>query len=620
MIDVGTSGVRAAIVQPDATVTHEHYVEVLPTSPEPGFVEFDAAAMAGAALDVATAALASGGPVAAVGIANQRASTVVWDRATGEPVGPGIGWQDLRTVGTCLVLQADGIRLAPNLSATKLAFLLDTYDPDRSRDLCFGTVDSWIAWTLSEGAAHITDATNAALTGLRTADQTAWHDGVLDALRIPQSCLPRVVDSTGECAEASALDGAPPIAGIAGDQQASLVGQGCLRPGLAKVTFGTGGMLDVCLAERPTFEARGPGGTFPIVAWQRDGERTWGLEAVMLSAGSNVEWLRDDLGLIASSAESHDVASQCSSTDGVVYVPALLGLGTPQWDYGARGTLLGITRGTDRPQVVRAVLEGIAHRGMDLVEAAERDGALDIPALRVDGGMSANPTFIQALADASQKPVEVSPVLEATTLGAAFLAGLAAGTWSSFSEIADIWAPRMTVEPGPSLDRDRWAEAVAGPERGSPSCPASTSDVVRARTSHPRRRSIPYIARMTYKRSVLAVVAVFTLLLAGCGSSSKKSTTTTASGSQSTSAPATGGGSSGNAVEIKGFAFSPAALKVSAGTKVTWTNKDSTDHTATSLKGAPASFDSGHLGNGKTFSFTFTKKGHTSTTAISTPS
>ena len=461
VVDVGTSGVRAAIVRSDASVTDEQYVETLPTSPAPGLVEFDATRIAAAAMDVAQAALVAGGPVAAVGIANQRASTVVWDRATGRPVGPGIGWQDLRTVGTCLVLQSDGIRLAPNLSATKAAFLLDTYDPDRTHDLCFGTVDSWIAWTLSNGAAHVTDATNAALTGLRTADQTTWNDGILDALRIPRSCLPQVVDSTGVCAQATALPGKPPIAGIAGDQQASLVGQGCLEPGLAKVTFGTGGMLDMCLGARPSFDARGAGGTFPIVAWQRNGERMWGLEAVMLSAGSNVEWLRDDLGLIASAPESHDVAARCTSSDGVVYVPALLGLGTPEWDYGARGTLLGITRGSERPHIVRAVLEGIAHRGADLVEAAERDGALTIPALRVDGGMSANPTFIQALADASQKPVEVSPVLEATTLGAGFLAGLAVGTWTDLGEIAGTWAPRLTVDPGSALDRAQWAAAVS---------------------------------------------------------------------------------------------------------------------------------------------------------------
>ncbi|HEY7939717.1 MAG TPA: FGGY family carbohydrate kinase, partial [Acidimicrobiales bacterium] len=366
VIDVGTSGIRAAIVRSDATIEHVQYRELLPTSPFPGMVEFDAAAMAAAALDVARAALAEGGPVDAVGIANQRASTVVWDRATGEPVGPGIGWQDLRTVGECLVLRGEGLRLAPNLSATKLVWLLDQADPQRERDLCFGTVDSWIAWTLSGGELHITDHTNAALTGLHDVVGTKWEPRIVEQLNIPESVLPRIVDSSGELGVASALPGAPIIAGMAGDQQASLVGQGCLSAGLAKITFGTGGMLDLCTGtERPTFETRGSGGTFPIVAWARNGEVAWGVEAVMLAAGTNVEWLRDDLGIIATAAESHDVASGCESAEGVVYVPALLGLGTPAWDYGARGTLLGITRGTTRAHVVRAVLEGIAQRGAD---------------------------------------------------------------------------------------------------------------------------------------------------------------------------------------------------------------------------------------------------------------
>jgi len=460
VVDVGTSGVRAAVVRADATVADVHYREVLPISPAQGFVEFDPAAMAAAALEVAGAALAAGGPVDAVGIANQRASTVLWDRATGEPVGPGIGWQDLRTAGVCLMLREQGIRLAPNVSATKLQFLLDLADPARTGDLCFGTVDSWIAWTLSAGTAHVTDPTNAALTGLRTADGAAWNDSVLDALSIPRAVLPDVVESSGVAGEATALPGAPVIAGLAGDQQASLVGQGCVRSGMAKITFGTGGMLDLCLGpDRPSFETRGEGGTFPIIAWAREGRVTWGVEAVMLSAGTNVEWLRDDLGLIVTAADSHDVAAGCRDTGGVVYVPALLGLGTPIWDYGARGTLLGVTRGTGRAEVVRAVLEGIAQRGADLVEAAETDGGAEIPVLRVDGGMSANPTFVQALADASRKPVEVSPVLEATTLGAAFLAGLAVGTWPDEAAVAATWAPRAAVEPGLALDRERWKDA-----------------------------------------------------------------------------------------------------------------------------------------------------------------
>jgi glycerol kinase len=460
VIDVGTSSVRAAAVGRDGTVAHERQRATLPVSPAPGLVEFDPAAIADAALELARAVLAEAGPVAAVGIANQRASTVLWDRATGEALGPGLGWQDLRTVGDCLVLAADGIRLAPNLSATKLAHLLGLHDPERERDLCFGTVDSWIAWHLTGGASHVIDTTNAALTGLRTGDQTAWDDKVLGALRIPEAILPTVVDSIGVVGDATALDGSPPIAGLLGDQQASLLGQGCVRAGDAKVTFGTGGMLDVCLDERPDFPTRGRAGTFPIVARSRDGIATWGIEAVMLAAGTNVEWLRDDLGLIPTAAASHDVAAACDDTGGVAYVPALLGLGAPTWDYGARGALLGLTRGSGRPQIVRAVLEGIAQRGADLVDAAVTDGAIEIPALRVDGGMSANPTFLQAVADAAQRPVEVSPVTEATTVGAAYAAGIAVGTWSGLDEVASLWAPRATVEPARVLDRERWADTV----------------------------------------------------------------------------------------------------------------------------------------------------------------
>ncbi|MEO7429641.1 MAG: FGGY-family carbohydrate kinase [Acidimicrobiales bacterium] len=461
VIDVGTSGLRAAVVRPDASVAFELHRPVLPSSPEPGLVEFDATLMASTALELARAALAEAGPVDAVGIANQRASTIVWDRATGEPVGPGIGWQDLRTVGTCLVLQADGIHVAPNASATKVAYLLDLADPERSRDLCVGTVDTWLTWHLSEGAVHATDASNAAVTGLLSGDASGWHDKVLAALRIPASALPQVVDSSGVLGVATALPGSPPIAALVGDQQASLVGQGCVHPGMAKITFGTGGMLDLHLGEqRPRFERQGDGGCFPIVAWRRDGVTAWGVEAIMLSAGTNVEWLRDDLGIIDTAADSHEVAARCETADGVVYVPALLGLGTPRWDYGARGTLLGLTRGSERPQIVRAVLEGVAQRGMDLVEAAEADTGLTIPTLRVDGGMSDNPTFLQALADATQRPVEVSPVKEATTLGAAFLAGLAVGTWAGWDDIAATWRPRSTIDPHGSFDRDRWRLAV----------------------------------------------------------------------------------------------------------------------------------------------------------------
>ncbi|MFN8018914.1 MAG: FGGY-family carbohydrate kinase, partial [Acidimicrobiales bacterium] len=373
-----------------------------------------------------------------------------------------------RTVFDCLTLAGEGLRLAPNLSATKAAHLLDAADPDRSRDLCVGTVDSWVAWTLSEGSVHVTDATNVALYGLRTPDQSGWHAHALDVMRIPERSLPTVVDSIGEVGRATALPGAPPIAGILGDQQASLLGQGCVRAGQAKITFGTGGMLDMCLDDRPTFATQGTGGTFPIVTRGVDGGHRWGLEAIMLAAGTNIEWLRDDLGIIADAADSHTVASQCASSDGVAYVPALLGLGTPTWDYGARGALLGLTRGSGRPQIVRAVLEGIAQRAADLVQAAETDSGLAIPVLRIDGGMAANPTFVQALADATGRPVEVSPEREATTLGAAFAAGLAIGAWADDDAIAATWQPAQRVEPVGTFDRERWADTLRRAERWFP--------------------------------------------------------------------------------------------------------------------------------------------------------
>jgi glycerol kinase len=220
-------------------------------------------------------------------------------------------------------------------------------------------------------------------------------------------------------------------------------------------------MLDLVLGpDRPRFETRGEGGTFPIVTARLGGAITWGLEAIMLSAGTNVEWLRDDLGILPTSEASHDVARQCDDTGGVTYVPALLGLGSPRWDYGARGTLLGLTRGSGRPQIVRAVLEGVAERGADLVDAAQQDSGTTIDVLRIDGGMSRNPTFVQALADAAQKPVEISPVCEATTLGAGFMAGLAVGAWAGLDDLAATWAPIARYEPGAPTDRDRWREAV----------------------------------------------------------------------------------------------------------------------------------------------------------------
>lgn len=477
VLDIGTTGTRAAIVTADATVTHVLHRNTPPDIPFPGLIEFDAAALAQTALELAREVIASAGPVDAVGITNQRASTVVWDRATGVPVGPALGWQDLRTLGECISTKAEhGLPLAPNQSATKVAWLLKTYDPDGKRNLCFGTIDTWLIWQLTEGRVHVTDRSNAAITGLVDLDGQDWSDHALHLMGVRREAMPMLVDSTGIVGHATALPGAPPIAGIAGDQQASLIGQGCVRPGLAKCTFGTGGMLDMVTgAVGPTQVGRTTHGSFPVVAWSDRSSITWGIEAIMLTAGANVDWLVEDLGLLSSAASSHEIAASVASTEDVFYVPALIGLGTPHWDYGARGTLVGITRGTTTAHLVRAVLEGVAHRGADLVEAAEADSGLTIPNLRIDGGMSANPTFVQALADATGKTVEVAPYTECTTLGAGLLAGLAVGFWRDFDAVGETWRPSRVVEPtlaDRSARRGRWAEAVERSSRWIPALSA----------------------------------------------------------------------------------------------------------------------------------------------------
>jgi len=469
VIDVGTTGLRAAVVDDALAVRTFEYRTCAPTNPAPGLVEFDGAEMATKLLDAARTAIASvGEPISAVGITNQRASVMMWDRTTGEPVGPGLGWQDLRTVGDCIVAKIEhGWALAPNQSVTKVGWLLANTPGLDGRDLCIGTIDSWVAWTLSEGALHISDHTNASATtnGLRLVDGSGWNQAVCDAFGVPVSMLANVVDSVGVCGEATALPGSPPIAALLGDQQASLIGQGCVRPGMAKITFGSGGMLDVCTDNStPAAASRHEAGTYPLPLWSIDGRLTWGVEGIMLSAGTNVEWLCDDLGLIDEPDESHDVASRCTDTEGVVYVPALMGLGTPRWDYGARGALLGLTRGSGREHVVRAVLEGVAHRGADLLDAATTDTGLDIHTVRIDGGMSRNPTFVQALADAADRPIEVAPVAESTTVGAAFMAGLGVGVWNDIHDLDGLWQPSHVVEPRPDNDhtrsRERWAGAV----------------------------------------------------------------------------------------------------------------------------------------------------------------
>lgn len=481
VIDVGTSGLRAALVDRAGSLVDFDHAATPPSSPSPGLVEFDPVALYDAAVGAALRVVSRNPTtnVVTLGITNQRASVVAWDTRSGMPVGPGIGWQDLRTVMECITAKTEhGLTIAPNQTATKAAWLRTNSAADVPESaLRFGTIDTWLTWKLSRGEAFVTDHTNAAVTGLVDVATVDWDPNLCAIHGISVDSLPRVVTSRGIVGHVQGhgiLDDIPLAARI-GDQQSSLVGQGCITPGRTKITFGTGGMLDMYTGlTGPTEARRTPHGTFPIVAFSLDDATVhWGLEAVMLSAGTNVEWLCDDMGLIANPAESAAIAASVSTTDGVAYVPALLGLGTPDWDYGARGTLLGITRGTNRAHVVRAVLAGIAHRGADLLDAATADavergiGATD--AVRVDGGMSRNSTFVDLLADATGRRIEVSPVTESTTLGAAYLAGTAGDTaaalWPSLDAAVATWNPATIVTPASSKSerseaRRQWALSV----------------------------------------------------------------------------------------------------------------------------------------------------------------
>ncbi len=468
VIDVGSTSVRSSIVDADGTVAHQTRRLAPPATPFPGLVEIDPTALASVALECAELTLGearqAGSRPDSLAVTAQRASAVAWNARTGAPVATGLAWQDLRTAGTCLELQQRGLRLSPSESATKFAWqvqqaLAEGVEPSAIR---LGTVESWVVWNLTRSGRHITDPSNAAVTGLYGITGGTWNDAVLEALGLERSWLPEVVDTCAEHGIAEALSVPLPLRCLVGDQQASLAGQGATLPGLGKATFGTGGMLDICTgAAAPGSAMRSGHGCFPIVAWRQDGRVTWGVEALMLTAGSAVEWLVKDLGVLSDAAESDSVAASCDDSDGVVVVPAFLGQATPQWDFGARGAVFGLSRGSGVAHLVRAVLEGVAHGGADLLEAAEADSAMTIGSLRVDGGMSANRVFLQALADACGRPVEVSPELEATTVGAAYLAGLVDGTWDSLEDIAKAWRPKEIVVPsGRDPQRDRWRRAV----------------------------------------------------------------------------------------------------------------------------------------------------------------
>jgi glycerol kinase len=485
-LDQGTTSSRAMLFDRMGQVAAVAQREFRQLFPQPGWVEHDATeiwqSQYGVMQEVLARVSASARHIAAIGIANQRETTVLWDRATGDPVAPAIVWQDRRTAGRCAQLRAQGmvgliqrktgLMLDAYFSATKLAWLLDHVPGVRQRagrgELAFGTVDSWLVWKLTGGRVHVTDVGNASRTLLFNIHTLRWDDELLRLFNIPASVLPQVVPSSGILGETDpALLGAPVrIAAMAGDQQAALFGQACFAPGMAKNTYGTGCFM---LMNTGTAPVPSRNQLLTTVAWQGPAaarHRTaYALEGSVFMAGATVQWLRDGLEIIRSAAEVETLAASVPDTGDVYLVPAFAGLGTPDWDGYARGTLLGMTRGTTRAHLARAALEAIALQVADVFGAMAADSGIALKELRVDGGASSNDLLMQMQADFLGVPVVRPRVTETTALGVAYLAGLATGFWSGADEISAQWVVDRRFEPALSpgaraLRLARWRQAV----------------------------------------------------------------------------------------------------------------------------------------------------------------
>ena len=463
-LDQGTTSSRAIVFDQGGEIVSVAQKEFRQIFPQPGWVEHDPEEIWSSQISVAHEALAkarvSAKDVAAIGIANQRETTVLWERATGKPVANAIVWQDRRTASICDDLNtrglADSIQKKTGLvidayfSATKLAWLLEHVPDCRRRaengDLAFGTVDSWLAWNLSGGTLHVTDASNAARTMLLNIERGNWDDDLLELFNIPRAVLPNVKPSSAIYGTTSAalFSAAIPIAGIAGDQQAALFGQMCLTPGMAKNTYGTGCFMLLNTGEKPVASKQK---LLTTVAWDVAGQRSYALEGSVFVAGAIVQWLRDGLGIIRASADVETLAASVTDNGGVYLVPALTGLGAPHWDAHARGAIFGLTRGTTAAHIARAALEGIAHQVADVLDAMQKDAAVKLTQLRVDGGASQNNLLMQFQADLLGVAVIRPRITETTALGAAYLAGLAVGYWRDVNEIAGQWRPERVFEP-----------------------------------------------------------------------------------------------------------------------------------------------------------------------------
>ena len=416
-IDVGSSSIRGSLVDEHLSIVSVWSVPLRVNTPVPNFVDYDPYAITTAVEQVCDAALATARP-AAISITNQRATTAMW-RSDGEPVGPVLSWMDLRTAPMCLALAEKGISIAPNQSATKAAFLATLVPEEERHDLRFGTLDTFILWHLTGGQVHATDHTNAAMTGFIQDVSLTWDGRVLAELGLPETILPEIRRSAGDFGHAL---GGIPVLGMAGDQQASLLGLGCLAEGQAKITFGTGTMLDqVSGAQPPPNTKRQPHGTFPIVAYSQDASVVWGSEAIALATGSMMNWLMST-GILRSFEDANRADRDFRSGSELRVVPANVGLGTPEWDFGARSVITGLDLATTSADIVAATLDAIAQIAADLVEATASDSGREIGRLRVDGAMCRNDAFVQMVADACGIEVELFETTEASTLGAALLA------------------------------------------------------------------------------------------------------------------------------------------------------------------------------------------------------
>jgi glycerol kinase len=457
-IDAGTTGVRSFAVNEAGKPIGWAYREFTQHYPRPGWVEHDANEIWDAVqATLAEVTAAVGQPVASIGITDQRETVVVWDRRTGEPLHRAIVWQDRRTAERCeslrdaghlpLVRERTGLVLDPYFSATKIAWLFSDGGIHAGPDVAVGTVDSWLIWKLTGSQVHATDVSNASRTSLFDIRTLAWSAELCDVFGVPDTVLPEVRPSSGRFGVTS--DGIP-VSGVAGDQQAALFGQACIRPGMAKNTYGTGSFVLMNVGDQcpPPVE-----GLLTTVAWTLAGQAgaTYALEGAIFVTGAAVQWLRDELSLLGDAAESEALARSVDSTDGVHMVPAFTGLGSPWWDPYARGTIVGITRGTSRAHLARAALEAMAFQTRDVVDAMSATSGHPIIALRVDGGASENMLMLELQADQLQVPVQRPNVRETTALGAAYLAGLAEGVWSSLDEVADQWT--LDVEVEPTIDR-----------------------------------------------------------------------------------------------------------------------------------------------------------------------